>query len=83
MKLDLKKKIKVNKKEVVLDHKEAKELYDKLSEIYGKEKEYILNYPVLWNQPWYIDKWTEPVKWTNDQGTITVYNTSNTAEVVK
>ena len=74
-----------NKKEVVLDEKEAKELFEKLKEIFGEKNSY-------W--PIWVEKYVEPYRtypywrwdnpvWDTSGGTVQIYNTDNTAEVPK
>jgi hypothetical protein len=72
MNLELKIKME-NKKEVTLDEKEAKELFEKLKEIFGtKEKEYVPYYP--WRYYVY-DNPVQPYRltWTTQNGNASIY----------
>jgi len=71
-----------NDKEVILDQKEAKELFEKLREIFTKDQTYV----PIWVEKWYPTYPYYPVTYKQDSTTgkedcAIWYTSNNTAEV--
>ena len=83
MNLNIEVKIKIGRKEVILDKDEAQELFDKLAEIFGKPDPCYI-YPCLCIYPWKYYEYKpapyEPIIiWSSTAGTAQItYSSSGT-----